>query len=140
MYKRPITFYFGKQKLKELIQESPNHGKISESLRRKFRAAEINLVRIIAFLPLCLSQWHDFITDNQTIDIYGTGGSALFGCTMVHFCAVPGCSNRSNREVNRSYFGLPLHNKVLLKTWIHKIGRENLPINANSIQLQVLNR
>ena len=51
---------------------------------------------------------------------------------MVHFCAVPGCSNRSNREVNRSYFGLPLHNKVLLKTWIHKIGRENLPINANT--------
>ena len=51
---------------------------------------------------------------------------------MIHFCAVPGCSNRSNREVNRSYFGLPLHNKVLLKTWIHKIGRENLPINANT--------
>ena len=51
---------------------------------------------------------------------------------MVHFCAVPGCSNRSNREVDRSYFGLPLHNKVLLKTWIHKIGRVNLPINANT--------
>ena len=51
---------------------------------------------------------------------------------MVHFCAVPGCSNQSNREVDRSYFGLPLHNKVLLKTWIHKIGRVNLPINANT--------
>ena len=51
---------------------------------------------------------------------------------MVHLCAVPGCSNRSNREVDRSYFGLPLHNKVLLKTWIHKIGRVNLPINANT--------
>ena len=51
---------------------------------------------------------------------------------MVHFCAVPGCSNRSNREVYRSYFGLPLYNKVLLKMWIHKIGRENLPINTNT--------
>ena len=65
MYKRLINFYFGKQKLKELIQESPNHGKISESLRRKFRAAEINLVWIIAFLPLCLSQFSPAVAIRQ---------------------------------------------------------------------------
>ena len=51
---------------------------------------------------------------------------------MVHFCAVPGCSNRSNREVDVSYFKLPLNNKPSLKTWIHKIGRKNLLLNANT--------
>ena len=51
---------------------------------------------------------------------------------MVHFCAVPGCSNRSNREVEVSYFKLPLNNKPLLKTWIHKIRWKNLPLNANT--------
>ena len=46
---------------------------------------------------------------------------------MVHFCAVPGCSNRSDRETHLSYhrLTLPLKNKVL-KEWIHKI-RTNLP-------------
>ena len=51
---------------------------------------------------------------------------------MVHFCCVPGCSNRSNRDTAISYFGLPLKNKSLLRVWIHKIGRENLPLNNNT--------
>ena len=51
---------------------------------------------------------------------------------MVHFCAVPGCSNRSNRDTKLSYFGLPLKKKALLKVWIHKIGRKNLPLNFNT--------
>ena len=51
---------------------------------------------------------------------------------MVHFCCVPGCSNRSNRDTTVSYFGLPLKNKPLLKVWIHKIGRQNLPLNSNT--------
>ena len=51
---------------------------------------------------------------------------------MVHFCCVPGCSNRSNRDTAISYFGLPLKNKSLLRVWIHEIGRENLPLNNNT--------
>ena len=51
---------------------------------------------------------------------------------MVHVCCVPGCSSRSNREVNLSYYRLPLLNKKLLKQWIHKIGRSNLPLNRST--------
>lgn len=51
---------------------------------------------------------------------------------MVHFCCVPGCSNRSNRETELSYFGLPLKNKALLKVWMQKIWRDNLPLNNNT--------
>ena len=52
---------------------------------------------------------------------------------MVHFCAVPGCSNRSNRDTKLSYFGLLLKKKkALLKVWIHKIRRKNLPLNSNT--------
>ena len=51
---------------------------------------------------------------------------------MVHFCCVPGCSNRSSRERYLSYFALPLKNKKLLRNWIHKIGRKKLPINAST--------
>ena len=51
---------------------------------------------------------------------------------MVHVCVVPGCSNRSDRERKLSYYHLPLKNKKLLKVWIHKIGRKNLPLNNNS--------
>ena len=51
---------------------------------------------------------------------------------MVHVCVVPGCSNRSDREKNLSFHCLPLKNKILLRTWIHKIGRKNLPLNNNS--------
>ena len=47
---------------------------------------------------------------------------------MVNFCAIPGCSNRSDRDVNVSYHRLPVNKPSLLKQWIHKIGRENLPI------------
>ena len=48
---------------------------------------------------------------------------------MVNFCIVPGCSNRSDKETSLSYFHLPLKNQKLMKTWIHKIGRKNLPLN-----------
>ena len=58
--------------------------------------------------------------------------SYVIKLTMVHFCAVPGCSNRSNRDTRCSYFGLPLKKKSLLKVWIHKIGRRNLPLNPNT--------
>ena len=51
---------------------------------------------------------------------------------MVHVCVVPGCSNRSDRERNLSFYHLPLKNKKLLRLWIHKIGRKNLPLNNNS--------
>ena len=51
---------------------------------------------------------------------------------MAHVCMVPGCSNRSDREKNLSFHCLPLENKTLLRTWIHKIGRKNLPLNNNS--------
>jgi hypothetical protein len=51
---------------------------------------------------------------------------------MVHHCVVPGCSNRSDRETTLSYFGLPLKDKQLLKIWINKIGRSNLPLTKSS--------
>ena len=51
---------------------------------------------------------------------------------MVHFCCVPGCSNENHRESNLSYFRLPLKQKKLLKSWIHRIGRKNLPINGET--------
>lgn len=51
---------------------------------------------------------------------------------MVHVCVVPGCSNRSDREKDLSYHRLPLKNKQLLKVWIHKMGRKNLPVNESS--------
>ena len=51
---------------------------------------------------------------------------------MVHFCAVPGCSNRSDRETHLSYHRLPLKNKKVLKEWIHKIRRTNLPLKEST--------
>ena len=36
---------------------------------------------------------------------------------MVHSCIVPGCYNRSNREMELSYFGLPLTKKKLFKIY-----------------------
>ena len=51
---------------------------------------------------------------------------------MVHFCAVPGCSNHYGRDTLVSFFALPLKNKRLLKIWIHKIGRKDLPINSST--------
>ena len=51
---------------------------------------------------------------------------------MVHVCVVPGSSNRSDRETHLSFHCLPLKNKPLLKKWIHKIGRKNLPFNGAS--------
>ena len=51
---------------------------------------------------------------------------------MVYFCTVPGCSNCSNRNTSVSFYALPLKNKKLLKIWIHKIGKSNLPINKST--------
>ena len=50
---------------------------------------------------------------------------------MVHFCCVPGCSNRSDRESHLSFHRLPLKRKHILKQWIHKIGRKNLPLKES---------
>ena len=52
---------------------------------------------------------------------------------MVRVCVVPGCSNRSDREKNLSFHCLPLKNKTLLWTWIHKLGRKNLPLNDSRV-------
>ena len=51
---------------------------------------------------------------------------------MVHFCAVPGCSNNSNKKPELLFHRLPLKDKKLIKIWIHKIGRKNLPLNGNT--------
>lgn len=51
---------------------------------------------------------------------------------MVHFCAVPGCSNNSTKKPELSFHRLPLKDKKLIKIWIHKIGRKNLPVNGNT--------
>ena len=51
---------------------------------------------------------------------------------MVHFCAVPGCSNDSIRRPELSFHRLPIMKKKLLKVWVHKIGRKNLPLNNNT--------
>ena len=70
----------------------------------------------------------------QIIRITVEGACALFrvASKMVHVCCVPCCSSRSNRERNLSYFGLPLQDKKLLKQWIHRIGRANLPLNRST--------
>ena len=52
--------------------------------------------------------------------------------TIVHFCCMPGCSNRSTRKHHLYYFALPLKKKQLLRNWIHKIGCKNLPINTST--------
>ena len=51
---------------------------------------------------------------------------------MVHFCAVPGCSHRSDRDYNFTYHRLPLKRKKILKEWVHKIGRKYLPLNEST--------
>jgi len=51
---------------------------------------------------------------------------------MVHFCAVPGCSNTSAKQVHLLFHRFPLKNKALLKVWIHKIGQKALPLNDNT--------
>ena len=59
---------------------------------------------------------------------------------MVNFCAVYGCSNRSNREKDRSYFRLPAiitrpndEKQALSKerraTWLARIRRDDLSSN-----------
>jgi len=51
---------------------------------------------------------------------------------MVHFCAIPGCSNTSAKQVHLLFHRLPLKNKALLKVWIHKIGWKAFPLNNNT--------
>ncbi|XP_022808109.1 uncharacterized protein LOC111345105 [Stylophora pistillata] len=61
---------------------------------------------------------------------------------MVNFCAVYGCSNRSNREKDRSYFRLPAiitrpndEKQALSKerraTWLARIRRDDLSSNPS---------
>ena len=50
---------------------------------------------------------------------------------MLHYCIVPMCKNHSGmKEI--SFHRLPLNNKQLLKQWICKIRRENIPLNKYS--------
>ena len=50
---------------------------------------------------------------------------------MLHYCIVPMCKNHSGmKEI--SFHRLPLNNKQLLKRWICKIRRENIPLNKYS--------
>ena len=51
---------------------------------------------------------------------------------MVHFCTMPGCSNRSDWETHLSYHRLPLKRKKILKEWIHNVGRANLLLNEST--------
>ena len=51
---------------------------------------------------------------------------------MGWFCCVPGCSKRSERDKDVSFHRLPLHDKKLLKLWIHKIGRKNLRVGTST--------
>ena len=61
---------------------------------------------------------------------------------MVNFCAVYGCSNRSNREKDRSFFRLPAiitrpndekqaFSKERRATWLARIQRDDLSSNPN---------
>ena len=52
--------------------------------------------------------------------------------TMVITCVVPGRGSRSDRDHRLSFHLLPLKNKILLKKWLHQIGRKNVPLNNNS--------
>ena len=100
-------------------------------------------VRILTKLKIrVLFQLHFFSLQNsgyslltfQIIIITVEGACALFrvASKMVHVCCVPCCSSRSDRERNLSYFGLPFQDKKLLKQWIHRIGRANLPLNRST--------
>ena len=48
---------------------------------------------------------------------------------MVHTCCVPRCNNGSNTQRSLSFHRLPLQNKTLLKKWIQKIRRRDLPLH-----------
>lgn len=50
----------------------------------------------------------------------------------MHYCVVPGCNKSSTTHPNLSFHRLPLKNKHLLKIWVHKVGRKNLPLNCHS--------
>ena len=51
---------------------------------------------------------------------------------MGRFCCVPGCSNESTKQTSLSYFKLPMKRKDVLRKWVHRIGRKNLPINEET--------
>ena len=65
-------------------------------------------------------------------------------CSMVNFCAVLGCSNRSNREKDKGYFRVPAivsrskPKKQALSverraTWLARIRREDLVGDATEL-------
>ena len=51
---------------------------------------------------------------------------------MGWFCCIPDCSKRSDRDKDMSFHRSPPHNKKLLKIWIYKIGRKNLPLSTST--------
>ena len=53
---------------------------------------------------------------------------------MPYHCIVPLCTNRSGsiKRTRNSFHRLPLNNPPLLKEWLVKIRRENVPLNNNS--------
>ena len=48
---------------------------------------------------------------------------------MVHFCAMPHCSNESNKDHKFTSHQMPLNKEKELKELVHKIGRMSLPLN-----------
>ena len=69
----------------------------------------------------------------RNIRLRGQVDTCSYTKKMPHVCCcVPGCSNRSDRDTNRTYHCLPLKNHQLLRVWIHKIGRSNLPLKSNT--------
>ena len=50
---------------------------------------------------------------------------------MPHYCIVPLCNNRSGTP-GISFYRLPLKDPDLLKQWLVKIRRENVPLNEYS--------
>ena len=84
-----------------------------------------------------MARIHLSIHVTRTYGLRGKRNNWSFPCVyslrkMPHFCAIPGCSKRSNRDSQVNYHHLPLKNKLLLKQWIHKIGRTNLLLNDST--------
>ena len=68
-------------------------------------------------------------------------GSSTNQIVMVNFCAVLGCSNRSNREKDKGYYRIPAivsrskpRKQALIverrATWLARISREDLAADA----------
>ena len=54
--------------------------------------------------------------------------------TMPHYCIVPLCNNRSGTPevAGLSFYRLPMKDPALLKLWLIRIRRENIPVNQYS--------